>query len=194
MVMNGSTSNVPNGKKFNWNILSDGKTFTADMVYSLEDTTKFVNLTFVNNKTDTIEITSMLSTDTKDKADFILLIKVLQPLGSGKYERKPLEEIDPEQLAPKLITKAAYPTERTKDVINRAIEQSKTTLSTIDDDLPEEHSSPDDGYKTVSGKKRDRSSPGASNSTKKIRFQSEIEAKIIKNMFNSMGLERFLEE
>ena len=50
-----------------------------------------------------------------------------------------------------------------------------------------------DGYTTVTGTKRkERSSPGAQNDQKKSKFQSEAEAKIVRDMYLNMGLEKFM--
>ena len=50
-----------------------------------------------------------------------------------------------------------------------------------------------DGYTTVTGTKRkQRSSPGAQNNKKKSKCQSEAEAKIVREMYLNMGLEKFI--
>ena len=129
------------------------------------------------------------------KSDYEPWIKVNYPHGSGRYVKKSLKKIDPEDSAPKLITKATNPTQRTKDVIKKAIEESNDAMRKAreeDDNVTATATLVDDGYTTVTGNKRkNRSSPGSSNETKKIRGCTAVENSIVQNLYKEMGLETF---
>ena len=130
------------------------------------------------------------------KTDYEPWIKVNHPHGSGRFVKKSITKIDPENSAPKLITNSTNPTKRTKDLIKQAIEESNQAMKRAreEDEATTAATSVlvgEDGFTTVTGNKRkDRSSPGNTNQPKKIRG-NEVENSIVLNLYREMGLENF---
>ena len=132
------------------------------------------------------------------KTDYKPWINVNHPHGSGRFVKKSIIKIDPENSAPKLITNTTNPTKRTKDVIKQAIEESNQAMKRAREEDEAASSTAatsvlvgEDGFTTVTGNKRkDRSSPGNTNQPKKIRG-NEVENSIVLNLYREMGLENF---
>ena len=128
--------------------------------------------------------------------DYVPWIKVAYPHGSGRYEQKKLNQIDPENTAARFDLEGYNPTKRTDEEINRATAISRNTLvGRVEEDSDSESSEHENAegetldeatgeYTTVS-RKRGRSSPGEAGLAKMKKGKNY---KMVKNLYKDLGL------
>ena len=124
--------------------------------------------------------------------DYIPFIKVAYPNGSGKYEARSIQEIDPDNDAPEFNSTESNSSNENKRKIEDAVRTSKTTMNVEEASESEVNQETDDeGYTEVSYNKRKSSqSPEDLRSLKKTKEEADNE--MVQNLYRRMGLEMFL--
>ena len=109
--------------------------------------------------------------------DYIPFIKVAYPNGSGKYEARSIQEIDPDNDAPEFNSTESNSSNENKRKIEDAVRTSKTTMNVEEASESEVNQETDDeGYTEVSYNKRKSSqSPEDLRSLKKTKEEADNE-------------------